>query len=93
MDERRRGLTSFHQSRQQSQEAIREPDEREQGARREDQAEIVANLVVAGESYDELWADPGVYRNTHSFSVQSDESNFEVQVAGVPSASNPATDS
>jgi aspartate dehydrogenase len=39
----------------------------------------------------ELWADPNVERNTHSFSVLSDESDFQVQVAGVPSATNPAT--
>ena len=39
----------------------------------------------------ELWADPGVERNTHTFSVESDESNFSVRVAGVPSATNPAT--
>ena len=38
-----------------------------------------------------MWADPGVERNTHVVSVESDESNFRIEVAGVPTASNPAT--
>uniref|UniRef100_A0A7S3AZF5 Aspartate dehydrogenase domain-containing protein n=1 Tax=Haptolina ericina TaxID=156174 RepID=A0A7S3AZF5_9EUKA len=39
----------------------------------------------------ELWADPGVARNTHSLAVRAEESDFEVRVAGVPSDTNPAT--
>ena len=48
-------------------------------------------LIRLARCADELWADPTVERNTHSFAVVSDESNFEVRVAGVPSSTNPAT--
>ena len=36
-------------------------------------------------------ADPAVARNTHSFAVQSAESNFECSIAGIPTETNPAT--
>ena len=39
----------------------------------------------------ELWADNTDERNTHTFEVKSAESDFSVRVAGVPTASNPAT--
>jgi aspartate dehydrogenase len=56
---------------------------------------VAVALALAGIGPDrtvyELWADPTVERNTHCFSVLSDESNFDVRIAGVPSATNPAT--
>ena len=56
---------------------------------------VAVALALAGigpeKTQYELWADPGVERNTHSFAVESDESNFEVRIAGVPTAQNPAT--
>jgi len=56
---------------------------------------VAVALALAGIGPDrtqyELWADPAVTRNTHSFAVCSAESNFEVSVAGVPSSTNPAT--
>ena len=56
---------------------------------------VAVALALAGIGPDatqyELWADPHVERNTHTFSVQSAESDFEVRVAGVPTATNPAT--
>jgi aspartate dehydrogenase len=56
---------------------------------------VAVALALAGigpeRTQYELWADPTVERNTHTFSVMSDESNFEVRVAGVPSQTNPAT--
>ena len=56
---------------------------------------VAVALALAGIGPDrtqyEIWADPGVSRNSHSFSVVSDESNFTVQVQGMPSKMNPAT--
>ena len=56
---------------------------------------VAVALALAGVGPDatqyELWADPAVERNTHLFSVTSDESNFEVRVAGMPCETNPAT--
>ena len=56
---------------------------------------VAVALSLAGIGPDrtkyELWADPGVERNTHTFAVKSAESNFEVRIAGVPTESNPAT--
>ena len=56
---------------------------------------VAVALSLAGVGPDltqyQIWADPEVERNTHVYRVESDESNFEVRVAGVPSATNPAT--
>lgn len=56
---------------------------------------VACALALAGvgpdETQYEIWADPGVERNTHTYAVVSDESNFEISIAGVPSAENPAT--
>ena len=56
---------------------------------------VAVAVALAGIGADrtqyELWADPQVTRNTHTFSVESKESNFQVSVAGVPTATNPAT--
>ena len=56
---------------------------------------VAVALALAGIGPDatqyELWADPTVSRNTHTFSLKSAESDFEVRVAGVPTETNPAT--
>ena len=56
---------------------------------------VAVALALAGVGPDktqyEIWADPNVERNTNVFAVESHESNFEVKVDGVPSATNPAT--
>ncbi|MCH7551223.1 MAG: aspartate dehydrogenase [Proteobacteria bacterium] len=39
----------------------------------------------------EIWADPGVDRNTHAIKVESDAANFEMTIAVVPTEENPAT--
>ncbi|EAR52661.1 hypothetical protein OG2516_00504 [Oceanicola granulosus HTCC2516] len=39
----------------------------------------------------EVWADPGVSRNTHRISVTSDSSNFTMQIEGIPIEENPRT--
>ncbi len=39
----------------------------------------------------EIWADPGVERNTHRIRVEADTTRFEMTIEGVPTESNPAT--
>ncbi len=39
----------------------------------------------------EIWADPGVERNTHLIRVEADTTRFEMTIEGVPSESNPVT--
>ena len=39
----------------------------------------------------EIWADPGVSRNTHRISVRSDSSDFTMQIEGRPTEENPRT--
>jgi len=39
----------------------------------------------------EIWADPGVKRNTHTIKVDADTVSFEMTIANVPSEDNPAT--
>ncbi|KAH8065661.1 serine-type peptidase [Aureococcus anophagefferens] len=55
---------------------------------------VACALALAGvgpdETQYEIWADPGVGA-TRTRAVVSDESNFEMSIAGVPSAENPAT--
>jgi aspartate dehydrogenase len=52
-------------------------------------------LALAGigpdETRYEIWADPGLDRNTHTIRVESAETRFEMTIAGVPSVENPAT--
>ena len=52
-------------------------------------------LALAGIGPDrteyEIWADPGVERNTHSIAVDADSTRFELNIAGVPTEENPAT--
>lgn len=39
----------------------------------------------------EIWADPGIERNTHSVTVDSDSTRFEMSIANIPTEENPAT--
>lgn len=39
----------------------------------------------------EVWADPGVTRNTHTVIVKSDSSDLTMTIANIPSAENPRT--
>jgi aspartate dehydrogenase len=39
----------------------------------------------------EVWADPGVTRNTHTIKVEADAASFELTIAVVPTDENPAT--
>ena len=56
---------------------------------------VAAALSLAGIGPDrtmlELWADPGVERNTHRIEIDSDSTRFTITVEGVPSAENPRT--
>ena len=56
---------------------------------------VAAALGLAGIGADrtrlEIWADPGVARNTHSIRVESAEARFEMKIENVPSEGNPAT--
>ena len=81
--------------------ALREPMRLYEGTVRDAAQLFPANVNVAcalalagvgpDETMYEIWADPAVERNTHTYSVVSDESNFDVSIAGVPSETNPAT--
>ena len=39
----------------------------------------------------EIWADPGVERNTHRIEVEADLARLEMTIENVPSAENPRT--
>ena len=39
----------------------------------------------------EIWADPGVTRNTHTIKVEAETANFEMTIGVLPSQDNPAT--
>ena len=39
----------------------------------------------------EIWADPGVTRNTHTIKVEAETANFEMTIAVQPTEDNPAT--
>lgn len=56
---------------------------------------VAAALSLAGNGPDnttiEIWADPGVTRNTHTINVDSDATRFEMTIEGIPSPDNPAT--
>jgi aspartate dehydrogenase len=56
---------------------------------------VAAALSLAGNGPDnttiEIWADPGVTRNTHTITVESDATRFEMTIEGIPSPANPAT--
>ena len=56
---------------------------------------VAAALSMAGNGPGntsiEIWADPGVTRNTHTINVDSDATRFEMTIEGIPSPENPAT--
>lgn len=56
---------------------------------------VAVALGLAGIGTDrtmlEVWADPGVTRNTHRISVVSDSARFTMQIEGIPSDDNPRT--
>jgi len=56
---------------------------------------VAAAVSLAGLGPDrtrmEIWADPGLQFNTHTVSVQSDSSDFSMQIQNRPSDENPAT--
>ena len=56
---------------------------------------IAVALGLAGIGVDrtfyEIWADPGIDRNTHTVKVDSDSTRFEMTIANIPTEDNPAT--
>ena len=56
---------------------------------------VAAALSLAGIGPDrtrlEIWADPGVTRNSHSIAVEADAARFTMAIESVPSSENPRT--
>ncbi len=56
---------------------------------------VAAALSLAGIGPDktrlEIWADPGVERNTHTITVDADSARFTMEIENIPSKANPAT--
>ena len=56
---------------------------------------VAAALSLAGIGPErirlEIWADPGVSRNTHRIVVEADAARFEMQIENVPTDENPRT--
>jgi aspartate dehydrogenase len=56
---------------------------------------VAAALALAGIGPErttiEIWADPGVTRNTHEIEVEAEAARFSLKIEGVPSRDNPAT--
>jgi aspartate dehydrogenase len=56
---------------------------------------VAVALSLAGIGPDrtrvEIWADPGVTRNTHTIHVTSDSSNLTMTIQSIPTAENPRT--
>jgi aspartate dehydrogenase len=56
---------------------------------------VAAALALAGIGAErtqvEIWADPGVTRNTHTIRVEAEAARFTMTIEGVPSESNPRT--
>ncbi len=56
---------------------------------------VAAAVGLAGVGVDatrlEIWADPGLTRNTHTITVEADSARFELHIENVPSESNPGT--
>ncbi len=88
-------------ARGQSLEGLKEPLLLFTGSAREAAKGFPANLNVsvavalAGIGPDrtriEVWADPGVTRNTHTVIVKSDSSDLTMTIENIPSAENPRT--
>ena len=56
---------------------------------------VAAALALAGIGPDrtrlQIWADPGVTRNTHTIEVEGEEASFRMTIENVPSLENPRT--
>ena len=56
---------------------------------------VAVALSLAGIGPDktqyQIWADPGVQRNTHVIKVDADTASFEMTIRVVPTEENPAT--
>jgi len=56
---------------------------------------VAAALALAGIGAErtevEIWADPGVTRNTHTIRVEAEAARFTMTIEGVPSEANPRT--
>ncbi|MDJ0684846.1 MAG: aspartate dehydrogenase [Alphaproteobacteria bacterium] len=56
---------------------------------------VAVALALAGPGVDktqyEVWADPGVERNTHTIELDADSTRFQATIEGVPTEENPAT--
>ncbi len=56
---------------------------------------IAVALAFAGigpeKTLYEIWADPGVDRNSHTVAVDADSTRFEISIAGVPTVETPGT--
>lgn len=56
---------------------------------------VAAALALAGIGPDrttiEIWADPGVTRNTHRIEVEAEAARFSMQIENVPTQENPRT--
>ena len=56
---------------------------------------VAVALALAGIGPDrteyEIWADPGVERNTHNIVVDAETVHLDLDIANVPTAENPAT--
>ena len=56
---------------------------------------VAAALALAGigpaETRVEIWADPGIDRNTHTIRVEAEAARFTMTIENVPSAENPRT--
>ena len=56
---------------------------------------VAAALSLAGIGPDEtrlqIWADPGVDRNTHHIEVEADSARFALDIATIPTEENPKT--
>jgi aspartate dehydrogenase len=82
-------------------EGLRQPLKVFEGSAREAIAGFPANvnvavaLSLAGIGPDatraEIWADPGVTRNTHTIVVKSDSSDLTMTIENIPSEENPRT--
>jgi aspartate dehydrogenase len=56
---------------------------------------VAVALSLAGIGPDatrvEIWADPGVTRNTHTIAVKSDSADLTMTIENIPSGDNPRT--
>ncbi len=81
-------------------DGLKEPLRVFEGSAREAIAGFPANVNVAvalslagigpDQTRVEIWADPGVTRNTHTIIVKSDSSDLTMTIENIPSEENPA---